>query len=103
MHIGLCTLGYHNLTTIIYSVVQARYATSFVVKYLDTATIKENSKCHKNTLNNDMIFTKEDSSTRNKHVEVLYREYKIQYRACVGSLIYLFSTRVYLCFVVDNL
>ena len=35
-----------------------RYATSVVAKYLDTATIKENSKFHQNTLPHDMIFTK---------------------------------------------
>ena len=42
---------------------QARYGTSVVEKYLGTATIKENSKFHKTTLPNDMIFTKEYSST----------------------------------------
>ena len=40
------------------SVDQARYPISSVVKYLDTATIKENSKSHKTTLSRDMIFTK---------------------------------------------
>ena len=49
------------------------------------------------------MFTKEDSSTSNKQVEVVSREYNIQYRAFVGSLIYLFSTRVDLCFPVYKL
>ena len=31
------------------------------------------------------------------------REYKIHYRACVGSLFYLLSTRMDLCFAVKNL
>ena len=40
------------------SVDKARYATSDVEKYLDTATIKGISKFHKTTLPYDMIFTK---------------------------------------------
>ena len=36
-------------------------------------------------------------------MEVLYRDYNIHYIGCVGSLIYLLSTRVDLCFVVHNL
>ena len=40
------------------SVDKSRYATPVVEKYLDTFTIKENSKFHKTTLNHDMIFTK---------------------------------------------
>ena len=50
-----------------------------------------------------MIFTKEDVSTSDEQVEVLYREYKIHYRYCVGSLIYILSTRVDLCFSVHNM
>ena len=40
------------------SVDQARYATYVVAKYLDTVTIKLNSKFHKTNLPHDMIFTK---------------------------------------------
>ena len=40
------------------SVDHARYATSVVAKYLDTATIKQNSKFHKTALPHHMIFTK---------------------------------------------
>ena len=40
------------------SVDQDRYAISVVAKYLDIATIKENTKFHKTTLHRDMIFTK---------------------------------------------
>ena len=42
---------------------QARYATSIVVKYLDTATVKVSSKFYKTTLPAGMIFTKEDVFT----------------------------------------
>ena len=45
-------------------------------------------------LPHDMIFTKEDASTSDEQVGVFYREYKVHYRACVGSLIYILSTRV---------
>ena len=42
------------------SVDQARYATSIVAKYLDTATVKASKRFYKTTLPFDMIFTKED-------------------------------------------
>ena len=40
------------------SVDQARYATSIVEKYLDTATVKVSTKFYKTTLPADRIFTK---------------------------------------------
>ena len=40
------------------SMYQARYAISAIVEYLDTVTIKENSKFHNTTLSDDMVFTK---------------------------------------------
>ena len=76
------------------SVDQARYATSIVAKYLDTATVKASTKFYKTTLPADMIFTKEDVSTSNEQVDKLTREFNIHYRACIGSLIYILSTRV---------
>ena len=85
------------------SVDQARYATSIVAKYLDTATVKASKKFYKTTLPSDMIFTKEDVYTSDEQVESLTREYNIQYRACIGSLIYLLSTRVDLRFAVHKL
>ena len=71
------------------SVDQARYATSVVVKYLDTATGKVIKTFYKTTLPDDMIFTKEDVSTSDEKVEKLTGEYNIHYRAFIGSLIYL--------------
>ena len=50
------------------SVDQAIYDKYVVAKYLDTSTIKENSKFHKTTLPNDMILTKEDASTSDEQV-----------------------------------
>ena len=82
---------------------QDRYATSIVAKYLDTATVKVSTKFYKATLPSDMIFTKEDVSTSDEQVEKLTRELNIHYRACIGSLIYLLSTRVELIFVVHKL
>ena len=69
---------------------QARYATSIVAKYLDTATVKAITKFYKTTLPSDMIFTKEDVSTSDEQVENLTREFSIHYRACIGSLIFYF-------------
>ena len=65
------------------SVDQARYATSIVAKYLDTATVKVSTKFYRTTLPADMIFTKEDVSTSDKQVEKLTREYNIHYTACI--------------------
>ena len=79
------------------SVDEYRYATSVIAKYLDTAT-KKKSKFRKTTLPHDMIFTKEDASNSDEWVELLSREYNIHYRACVGSLDIILSTRVDLCF-----
>ena len=63
---------------------QARYATSIVAKYLDTATVKVHTKFYKTTLPNVMIFTKEDVSTSDEQVEKLTREYNIHYRDRIG-------------------
>ena len=82
------------------SVDQARYDTFIAENYLDTSTIKEDSKIHKTTLPYDIIFTKEYYSTSDEQVYVLPIEYIIHYIACVVSLIYLLSTRVDLFFVV---
>ena len=60
---------------------QARYATSIVAKYLDTATAKVSNKFYKTTLPTDSIFTKEDFSTIDEQVEKLNREYNIHYRS----------------------
>ena len=65
--------------------------------------MKVSNKFYKTTLPSDMIFTKEDDSTSDEQVESLTREYNIHYRACIGSLIYLLSTRVDLSFAVHKL
>ena len=48
---------------------QAIYATSIVVKYLATTTVKASTKFYKKTLPSDMIFTKADASTCDEKVE----------------------------------
>ena len=82
---------------------QARYDTSIVAKYLDTATVKESTKFYNTKLPSDMILTKDDTSTSDEKVENLTREFHIHYRDCIGSLIYLLSTRVDLIFSVHKL
>ena len=91
-------LKYHSIY-----VDQARYATSIVAEYLETATVKVINKFYKTTLPADMIFTKDDVSTSDEQIEKLTREYNIHYRACIWSLIYLLSTRVDLSFAVHKL
>ena len=85
------------------SVDQARYDSYIDAKYLDTATVKVSTKYYKTTLPAEMIFTKDDTSISDEQVEKLTREYDIQYRACIGSLIYLLSTRRDLSFAVHQL
>ena len=97
------SIGIYQLKDNTISVDQARYATSVVTKYLDTATVKVSTKFYKTTLPADMIFTKEDVSTSDEQVEKLTREYNIHYRYCIESLIYLLSTRVDLSFSVHKL
>ena len=52
--IGLSQLEDHSI-----SVDPARYSTSVVAKYLDTATFKKGTNFYKSTLPSDMIFTKD--------------------------------------------
>ena len=82
---------------------QARYATTIVAKYLDTATVKASTKFYKTTFPSDMIFNKAYAYTSHYQVEKLTREFNIHYRACIGSLIYFLSTRVDLSFSVNKL
>ena len=84
------------------SVDQAIYATSVVAKYLDTATVKASTKFYNTTFPYYLIFTKEDVYTSDEQVENLTGEFSIHYRACIGSLIYLLSTRVDLSFLVHT-
>ena len=85
------------------SVYQTRYSTSVAAEYLDTFTVKKSTKFYKATFPSDIIFTKDDVSTSYEQVGKLTREFKIHYRACIGSLIYLLSTRVDLIFSVHKL
>ena len=66
------------------SVDQDIYATFIVAKYLETATVTLGNVFYKKTLPADMIFTKEDVSTSDEHVEKFTREYNIHYRYCIG-------------------
>ena len=70
---------------------------------MDTSTVKVITKFYKTTLPSGIIFTKADASTSDEQVEKLTREFRIHYRSCIGSLIYLLSTRVDLSFSVQKL
>ena len=70
---------------------------------MDNDTVKVSTKFYNTTLPADMVFIKEDLSTSDEQVKKLTREYNIHYRACIGSLIYLLSTRVDLNFAVQKL
>ena len=50
-----------------------------------------------------MTFNKDDAYTSDEKVEKLSRYFNIHYISCIGSLIYLFSTRVDLIFAVHKL
>ena len=85
------------------SVYRARYATYIVGKYLDTATVKTSKKFYKTNFAYDIIFTTADASTSDEKVKKLTREFNINYKDCIGSLIYLLSTKVDLSFAVNKL
>ena len=85
------------------SVDQERYYNSVVAKYLDTTTVKKNTKFYMTTLPSGMIFTKSNASTSDEQVEKLTREFRINKKSCIGSLIYLLSTRVDFSFLVHKL
>ena len=70
---------------------------------MDNVTVKVSTKFYKNTFPADIIFIKEYVSTSYEQVVKLTREYNNNYRACIGSLIYLLSTRVDLSFAVNKL
>ena len=72
-------------------------------KYMDTSTVNTSTNVYGTTFPFDMIFTKADESTSDLQVEKLTREFNIHYRACIGSFIYLLSTRVDLRFEVQEL
>ena len=55
------------------SVDQAKYATSIVSKYPDTATFKRSKKFYNTNLSSDIIFNNYDVSTSDEQVEKLYR------------------------------
>ena len=74
-----------------------------MANYLDTSTVKTSTNFHKTTFPSDMIFAKIDASTRDEQVQILTRKFNIHYRAYIGSLIYLLSTRVYFSFAVHKL
>ena len=64
-HVNFLGFAHWFMSIIIYqlkdhsiSVDQARYATSIVTKYLDTATVKVSNKLYKTTLTADMILPK---------------------------------------------
>ena len=52
------SIGIYQMKDNSISVDQARYATSIVAKYLDTATVKASTNFYNNTLPTDMIFKK---------------------------------------------
>ena len=79
------------------------YNIYIVAKYLDTATIKAIKKFYNTTFPSDMIFTKFDASTSDDQVRKLTMEFNIHYRSCIGSFIYLLSTKVDFSFSVHKL
>ena len=70
---------------------------------MDTDIFKAIFCFNKTTLPSDMIFVKLDKYTSDEKVENLTREFNIHYRACIGSMIYLLSTRLDLSFAVHKL
>ena len=68
MSIGISHIKDHYV-----SVDQDRYPTSIVAKYLDTDTVKANTKFYETNFPYDMIVTKEYTSTSDEKVDKLTR------------------------------
>ena len=85
------------------SVDQDRYASSIIEKYFDIATVKVSTNVYKTNLPSGMILTKDDTSTSYEQVEKLAGKLNIHYTACIGSFIYLLSTRADLSLAVHKL
>ena len=103
MHIGSYKIRLSQANDHSISVDRAIYATYIVAKYLGTATIKISAEFYKTTFLYDIIFAKEDSSTSDDQVEKLARGFNIPYKYCIGSMIYLLSTREDFSFAVHKL
>ena len=69
-----------------------------MAKYLDTNTVKTIKNVYNTNFPYDVILTKADASTSDSQVKKLNREFNINYRACIGPLIYFLSTRLDLIF-----
>ena len=70
---------------------------------MDTATVYTSKKFYKTNFPGDMILTKAGASTSDEKIEELTRKFNIHCIACIGSFIYLLSTRVDLDFAVHKL
>ena len=105
--IGICTLVHVNQNfsdELLFHICGSGYICHFYsCKYLYTSTCKAIKKFYRTTFPSDIIFIKSDSSISYEQVEELIGELNIHYRACIGSLIYLFSTRLYFTFAVHKL
>ena len=66
MSIRISQMKYHFI-----SVDQARYASFFVAKYLDNATVKASKKFYKTIFPSDIISTKDDTSISDEQVDKL--------------------------------
>ena len=85
------------------SVYQDRYNTSIVAKYLDTVIFKASTIFYKTNFPSDIIFSEANASISDEQVEMLTGGFNIHHRACIGSIIYLLSTRVKKRFIVHKL
>ena len=70
------------------SVDKDMYATSIVAKYLNITIFKTSTMFYKTNLTSDIILLKADEYTSYEKVEKLTRQFNIQYRACIGSLMF---------------
>ena len=109
-HVNFLIYAHWFMSIIIYQmkdyyiyVYQAGYDTSIVAKYLYNNTVKSSTKFYKTTFPYYMIFIKADASTKDEKFDKLTREFNIHRRACIGSLVHLLYTRVYLSFLVHKL
>ena len=82
---------------------QNHYAQSVLKRFLNAAKVKESRKFYNTPLPCDFIATSDLQAKDEKESEKIQKEYNIDYRACIGCLLYLSYTHPDIIFAVNKL
>jgi hypothetical protein len=82
---------------------QSKYCKSIIKRYLESAGCKNVTQTHTTPLPSGFVPSLEDLSPTDDDAHTLSIEYKIDFRSCIGSLIYLTLTRTDILYAVNKL